>query len=615
MDLEEMPSASASALSGNAVFISALLDIVNVTADLLGEGIITFLPIVLYSVVEKASPVHHHHVRQSALETLGRLAKADGYSNLSIFLAKHFDYLVDSLIGALRQEFVLQPGEDLFCSGIIDYLLRAVGKSWEQNSSYINVAHVSLLAELLDHVLVAYDDSAIRARNDMQGHAALSLLKIFDAAIFPLHAAIADTHRKCELDDENTDGEKWPIEVKEPWFTSLAEFKLDGDPSDDDDDDNSDALHVLSEDNFRRDHKIREEANRDDRGIKDSASMTNQDDSGGPIQETAWVASVIAASSSILSRCCYLLSVPDLKVERAACKSIISALRLLALAEEAQRKNAEEEGKVGNVLFMSISSVWPSIHQRLKMISQQFRAKDNDTTTIIVSASQPRSRDTAPFHDKVFIAELFELIGCICELSGDFMTSRFEQDVWPIFAELIGHEVMLRERRRIGDSGNKKMSATRKAIACANHCENTMSDDDRKQQMALLAMLRCTSQSLHPRVIGAGLIGLVPQVGTLILPLLSCEGQVGDASEEVVKALLILDCDALWRPLLDLCGGRVQPRPYKSRSKLSGTPRDDNNACSAAAIVTTDRKTANSSLMRRAMALSKFANTLDEQRW
>lgn len=606
-DLEESPPALTSA---SAIFVSALLQIINVIAHLLQESMAPFLPIVLYCVVEKTSPVHHHHVRQSALVTLEHLSKTDGCSNINIFLAKHFDYLVDSIIGTLRRQSG-RLGEDLLCSGVVDILLRSLGKELCFN---VNVAHLSLLTELVDVIMVEYDDSLIYTESGAQRDAALSLLKIFDAATSSFGIAIANTQRKaCEGDDENVE-KRSSMKVKDPWLTSLADFNVEDNSHSDDEDGHGDSLHVLSEENFCRQHQMKEEENSEGRGREDGGPFSKDETgSGGPICETAWIASVIATSNGILSRCCYLLSISDLIVRRNTCKTFISTLRLLALSEEAQKNNqdGEEASIVGNVLFMSISSMWPSIHQQLKIISQQFRAKDSEAATSMLILAASKSQNTAPFHDKVFIAGLFELIGCVCELSGDFMTSRFESDVWPIIAELISHEIMLRERRTRGQS-NEQISSTRKAIASANHCDNTLS---------VIAILRCISQSFQPKVLGSGLVGLVSSMGTLILPLLADDGDVGDAAEGVVRALLILDSDALWRSLVDISGGHaiIQRRRYKSRPSmlsLGGTTTcgDINNTFSTGTFVSQDHKTVSkSNLTRRAIKLLGFADGLDEQ--
>ena len=297
-------------------------------------------------------------------------------------------------------------------------------------------------------------------------------------------------------------------------------------------------------------------------------------------------------------------------MQKPSCKTILETLRLLALAEDAQSKDGEETTDVGNALFMSISNIWPSIYNRLKIISQQFRAKDSEAATRMLILEASQSQNTAQFHDSVFIAGLFELIGCVCELSGDFMTSRFESDVWPIIAELIGHEIMLRERRTRGQR-YEGISSTRKAIASANHCDNTLS---------VIAMLRCILQCFRPKVLGSGLVGLVSSVGTLILPLLADDGDVGDAAEGVVRALLILDSDALWRSLVDISGGYaiIQPRLYKSRSSMlssrsTTTCAGNNSTFSTGTLVPQDHKSVCKSLTRRVTRLLGFADGLDEQ--
>jgi hypothetical protein len=153
------------------------------------------------------------------------------------------------------------------------------------------------------------------------------------------------------------------------------------------------------------------------------------------------------------------------------------------------------------------------------------------------------------------------------------------------------------------------MSATRKAIASADLCDSTLSND--RNQVALLAILACIDHCLQSRVLGVGLMGLVSSIGTLVLPLLADDGKVGDAAAEVVKSLLALDSDALWRPLMTLSGGsHVSPRPYKSRSTLSR----NGSGCPLDVIVKEGPdERVNISLTKRVHRLMDFADSLTEQ--
>lgn len=47
----------------------------------------------------------------------------------------------------------------------------------------------------------------------------------------------------------------------------------------------------------------------------------------------------------------------------------------------------------------------------------------------------------------------------------------------------------------------------------------------------------------------------------MVLPLLSQDGEIGDATVDLVKTFLRIDCDCLWRALLSLSGCDFPARP------------------------------------------------------
>ena len=595
---------SASAFCGNAILIGLLMELIGTISVLLGESIRPFLPTILYPVLENTSAVHHHHVQQAALLTLEQLSQADGCATVTSFISKHFDYLVDSVTAKLRRPggvtkaSIPYVNQDLFYSGVVELLLRSLAKEAEDNALHgiddaRDTSHITLLADLLDNILVAYDDSIAQGSKDMRSRAALGLLKMFEAALAFLSTAMAGEYPQRDEDNSSTNANV----VEPPWVESLAAFKLHCKGPNDENSDDEEGLSARH--GFERHHASKEK--KTNLADSSSSSLDNQEKSH-PLDK-ARIASAIESANSILSRCCYLLSVHDLKVERASCEVMISAFRFLAPAERAQKAAEKEDESNGYASLMSISNVWPSIVERLKMTSQELRAKDCKSSMLVMSESQ---RDTALLEDEVFVAKLFELVTCMCQISGDFMVSRFEHDVWPIFAQLIGHEVMLREQHQSRERLRlpKNMSATRRAIAGAPGASSL----PKRRQRALLALLDCTSRCFGSKDLGVGLTGLVSRVGTVILPLLADEGEVGDAAAVAVQALLAIDSDALWRPLLVLSGGHVPPRLLKSTRVGKVSDDRGRSVVLAKAGVMND-----STLVKRAKELMQYADDLPEQ--
>jgi hypothetical protein len=53
---------------------------------------------------------------------------------------------------------------------------------------------------------------------------------------------------------------------------------------------------------------------------------------------------------------------------------------------------------------------------------------------------------------------------------------------------------------------------------------------------------------------------LIPAAGTIVLPFLADQGQLRARAMEAMKAMLLIDCDALWRPLLQLSRRQIPTR-------------------------------------------------------
>jgi hypothetical protein len=103
------------------------------------------------------------------------------------------------------------------------------------------------------------------------------------------------------------------------------------------------------------------------------------------------------------------------------------------------------------------------------------------------------------------------------------------------------------------------------------------------------------------------LADLIPAVGTLILPFLGEDGETGEACEKALEQLVRIDCDALWRPLVQLSGKTFPPaRPWMQCSPLSKANRSREDK-----LILSDKHS--SSIVTRARRLVALIETLPEQ--
>ena len=134
---------------------------------------------------------------------------------------------------------------------------------------------------------------------------------------------------------------------------------------------------------------------------------------------------------------------------------------------------------------------------------------------------------------------------------------------------------------------------------------------DRKNSL-LLPILHCFECSFESSC-RYGLAGLIPSAGTMLFPLLSFRGPIGDGAVAAVKAMLRVDCDALWRGLHALSG-----RPFpRSPLMLASTMSDAESSSKVFSVVSVScnhgMKDNECTLSRKAGELLDFIDELPEQ--
>jgi hypothetical protein len=211
-------------------------------------------------------------------------------------------------------------------------------------------------------------------------------------------------------------------------------------------------------------------------------------------------------------------------------------------------------------ILRHISGSWPSIISRLHSLSSVVtRSPSVKTVSLrsLQSSAPEKSQDTSS--QISFLLKMFELIACTCEVSGDFMVTRIEEEVWPIVAKVL--DLYVREKQSThhlsGDSVRSHELIRKTSFPTV-------------REKLLHAVLEFLSRVYGVRKCGRGLSGLIPVAGTLVLPFLADEGELRIEAMTAVKVMLKIDCDALWRPLLQLSHRRITTRTLHPRLEVVG---------------------------------------------
>jgi len=174
--------------------------------------------------------------------------------------------------------------------------------------------------------------------------------------------------------------------------------------------------------------------------------------------------------------------------------------------------------------------------------------------------SQRDSEDTAT--KVVFLANLIGLVATLCECSGDFMADRFRNDVWPVMGRQLQYLI---QKGLMKSAPVREMKSSLVLPDSKSGPEQSTSPrwSDSERQLAL-SILQCLNRVFLQEECGKALEVILPTAGSMLLPLLDVEleFQVGALTMDCLKSMLQIDCDVLWRPLLELSGG-ISPCPLR----------------------------------------------------
>ncbi|CAJ1935051.1 unnamed protein product [Cylindrotheca closterium] len=295
--------------------------------------------------------------------------------------------------------------------------------------------------------------------------------------------------------------------------------------------------------------------------------------------------------SKIISRENYILSNSNLVLQVSACKALSLAYRALARFSRSAQTGGDDSG-VENAVLKQAATSWPSLKARLHNLTDN--ALVSRKVNISSIAIEPSIASQADLATTLYsLAALLELTTVVCESCGDFMTNRFAKEVWPAIARYLGFIIQFKSHQ-----SEPSLDAT------DLHGESILlekfGDISDSERQLIVSMLDCLGRvyrvlKLSDDVLSAGAFTILPFLDTRHFGPV-----IGDKAMVAMKRLADSNCDALWRPLLQLMGNELPPFP-KGLTVLTH-------------LTTADRSTSDDTVLHeKAAELFNYINCLPEQ--
>jgi len=193
------------------------------------------------------------------------------------------------------------------------------------------------------------------------------------------------------------------------------------------------------------------------------------------------------------------------------------------------------------------------------------------TSVTIIRQSQTTAPMNSPMADpstrRVFLSKAFELVTIMAECSGDFIASRFKNDVFPLVAKLLGNfaeDAMALDSRDDFPlycnhlDGSDRHSGNSAQNTSINSCAFPRQASETE---LITSVLFCFAGVFQETACGRSIADLIPTLGTLVLPFLGDQDTgTWKACMAALRQMIQIDSDALWRPLVHLSGRPFPPR-------------------------------------------------------
>jgi hypothetical protein len=594
---------TASALRGNAAFTFVLLELIESLFALLGISGNRFMPTTLFAILEKASWLSSPSVHDLAIHVLDQMASASGVvGRKELALAN-----MSTLIGAMNAQLRVPGGRmisskhkldrnvlfvtmassallKLLCSGE-----RAIAEGIPTDTSIL-----ARLQDLFGNLIDRFDHQATKVSESVGEP--LIFLDLFDSLV----GYFVFTNRIHDLEWGVVEASDSTIDDKS-WMKLLRPFEKN--PTDDLEPANGFALH----------RTIKERNN----------SQSANDESDGP--DTSVLSSQIRLVSDILSRSCYLLSHPSLKVQITSCSTIIRCFQFLGWVS--RHVPDQHDNGPSTAILRQVHSHWPSISARLKAMSSAVtlvNSSDSGSSLLLVPSNAfPVSLPSFANQNKanlgeqrVFLSMLFRLVGILCQSADDFMARHYRTDVYPCIGKVIGLFVSGGPSfKRL----NRNLQVEQSLVKTQHHQQQRLVESETS---LLISIMTCVSRIYSNRPLGLLVSNLIPSTGTMLLPFLeTSDDMVYQVCMDTLQCLLRIDCDSLYRHLMALGNQRLPTCPQYLQIQTSGGKQQDETlpSSSAAKFVLLDKHASKmqpggeSRLVAAAKNLVDFIHSLPEQ--
>ena len=229
----------------------------------------------------------------------------------------------------------------------------------------------------------------------------------------------------------------------------------------------------------------------------------------------------------------------------------------------------EETAEIGTSILRQVGSSWPAIKARLVSTSDEIIFCQRAKSVVILRTQrvQPNSPKQELAIHRMFLAKLVSLVAAMSEGSGEFITDRFKNEVWPVISMQLAFLVDKQDRaNRLPESSREK----RRDVVLVTKSNAVMTTFQDSEKSLILAIMDCLARIFRVPDCGKALAGLVSSIGAVILPFLDNDEKVSALTLEAMKTIAGVDYDALWRPLLHLSARGIPLCPLNSsKSQLT----------------------------------------------
>lgn len=567
----EVGVATALVMRGNAAFLTIVLDVISTLFVPLKQRGKKLLPTALFAILEKASWIHATTVQEMAIYVLEKIGVACGYSGrVELVLAN-----LDTLIGSMNTRLRIPGGSMLSTHFLLDRnsLLVAMAASallrvfasdgiYSEGLESANQPILPQLQRLFGNLLNRFDYSATKITERCVEP--LIFLELFDGVL----SYLQHLNGIVDLKDNFTEPQETRFDLTE----QLEPFRIDSPES------------LPAAEGFTQYHTKKASTLPVEPDGLDRSLLTNQ----------------LLFVNDVISRSCYLLSHTSLQVRIAACKIASRGFEFLGwIAAHVPEKQGENNGPTTAIL-RQVHTHWPSISARIKATASSLTVGESGssssilvapgeihTSSLITAKAQPKGEV------RIFVSELFILVGVMCNSAGDFMSRHYREIIWPCVGKAVGSvlptttSVSYGRTRRIGDC---------RSLPAAGR---NLTDSEVR---LLMGVMRCLSYVYRQRPLGLSVSHLIASTGVMILPFLGHE-RLCQASMDALERMAKIDCDALYPQLMNLSGQTIP-----SVDSVVGKPLDSKSV--ALKIVDTSF---NEPLNLAAHRLLNFIEALPEQ--